>query len=53
MFKMLQEAELRSKAGYIVPAVLSERVAAMLSAHTPSDLQFFPTKLAAGQGAAL
>jgi hypothetical protein len=43
VFKMLHEAELISDAGRIMPALLSERVAAVLSAHTPSDLRFFPT----------
>ena len=38
--------------GHIIPAVLSERVAAVLSARTPSDLRFFPTQQADGQGAA-
>ncbi len=52
VFKMLHEAELLSKAGYILPALLSERVAARLSARTPSDLRFFPTQTAAEQGAA-
>lgn len=53
VFKMLHEAELLSKAGLIRPAVLSERVVATLSAHTPSDLRFFPTRQTAAQGAAL
>jgi heme oxygenase len=44
VFKMLREAELLSDAGKIMPAVLSERVAARLSARTPSDLRFFPTQ---------
>ncbi|MEV0466514.1 DUF1819 family protein [Nocardia tengchongensis] len=52
LFKMLQEAELLSNAGYIIPAVLSERVAATLSAHTPSDMRFFPTKQTEREGAA-
>jgi len=52
-FKMLQEAELRSEAGYIVPAVLSERVTAVLSVRTPSDLRFFPTQQTEGRRAAL
>lgn len=50
VFKMLQEAELLSKAGHIMPAVLSERVVARLSVRTPSDLRFFPTQQAAGRG---
>lgn len=53
VFKMLHEAELLSEAGYIVPAVLSERVAVRLSARTPSDLRFFPTATATEQGATL
>ena len=52
LFKMLREAELLSKAGDIVPAVLSERVAAVLSVRSPSDLRFFPTQQGDGQGAA-
>lgn len=51
VFKMLQEAEILSEAGYISPAVLSERVAVTLSAHTPSDLRFFPTHSATEQDA--
>lgn len=52
VFRMLYEAELLSEAGYIVPAVLSERVIAVLSARTPSDLRFFPTQQTEGQVAA-
>lgn len=52
MFKMLHEAELLSEAGYIMPAVLSERVAGRLSARTPSDLRFFPTPTVTEPGAA-
>jgi hypothetical protein len=51
VFKMLQDAELLSEAGDIIPAVLSERVADVLSAHTPSALRFFPTQQTEGQGA--
>ncbi len=51
-FKLLHEADLLSEAGYIMPAVLSERVAARLGARTPSDLRFFPTMTATEQGAA-
>ena len=53
VFKMLHEAELLSEAGSIRLAVLSERVVATLSAHTPSDLRFFPTRQTAARGAAL
>lgn len=52
VFKMLQEAELLSEAGYITPTALSGRLAAVLSARTPSDLRFFPTHQMNGQGAA-
>lgn len=52
VFKMLQEAELLSNAGHIMPAVLSDRVAARLSARTPSDLRFFPIQDTRQQGAA-
>ncbi|SBT52798.1 DUF1819 family protein [Micromonospora auratinigra] len=53
VFKMLQEAELLSEARFITPAVLSERVAAVLRARTPSDLRFFPTQQTEGLGGAL
>jgi hypothetical protein len=52
LFKMLREAELLSKAEDILPAVLSERVTAMLSARPLSDLRFFPIPESAAQGAA-
>ncbi len=52
VFKMLHEAELLSEAGFIMPAVLSGRVATRLSARTPSDLRFFPTQVVTEQGAA-
>lgn len=52
VFKMLREAELLSNAGYIMPAVLSDRVASRLSARTPSDLRFFPIQDTRQQGAA-
>ncbi len=52
VFKMLHEAEFLSDAGNIMPALLSERVVAALSARTPSDLRFFPTQTATEQGAA-
>jgi hypothetical protein len=42
-FRMLQEAELLSDDGRILPAVLSERVTAALGDRSPSDLRFFPT----------
>lgn len=43
VFRMLQEAELLSDDGRILPAVLSERVTAALGDRSPSDLRFFPT----------
>ncbi|WP_433600360.1 DUF1819 family protein [Nocardia sp. CA-135953] len=52
VFKMLQEAGLLSDAGYIIPAVLSERVVATLSARRPNDMRFFPTKQTERAGAA-
>ena len=52
VFKMLQEADLLSKAGDIMPALLSGRVAAVLRAHSPSDLRFFPTRQTDRQGVA-
>lgn len=45
VFRMLQEAGLRSEEGAIVPAVLSERVHVALAARGPSDVRFFPTTL--------
>lgn len=47
VFKMLVEAELLSESGHIVPAVLSERLLALLNLRTPSDIRFFPTRSAA------
>jgi hypothetical protein len=43
VFQMLREAGLLSEEGYIMRAVLSERVAAAFGARAPSDLRFFPT----------
>lgn len=45
IFRMLNEAGLRSKEGTIVPAVLSERVYETLAARVPSDIRYFPTTL--------
>ena len=47
VFKMLVEAELLSESGHIIPAVLSERLVALLSERAPSDVRFFPTRSAA------
>ncbi|MGW6729524.1 DUF1819 family protein [Nocardia sp. NPDC055029] len=52
VFKMLQEAELLSNTGHIIPAVLSERVVVTLSARTPNNMRFFPTKQTEREGAA-
>ena len=52
VFKMLQEADLLSPAGHILPVVLSERVVARLSGRKLSDLRFFPTQTATEQGTA-
>lgn len=46
VFRMLQEAELLSPAGHILPVVLSERAVVRLSARKPSDLRFFPIQSA-------
>ncbi|WP_060651573.1 DUF1819 family protein [Rhodococcus pyridinivorans] len=43
LFRMLREAGLRTDAGDITPAVISERVIEALNRRTPSDLRFFPT----------
>ncbi|WP_347958123.1 DUF1819 family protein [Gordonia aichiensis] len=43
LFRMLCEAGLRTAAGDIVPAVISERVVDLLDRRMPSDLRFFPT----------
>ena len=46
LFKMLVEAGLLTKQGLIEPALLSSRVAECLSLCTPSDIRFFPTRVA-------
>jgi hypothetical protein len=43
LFQMLVEAGLLTEDGRIFQAVLSTRVLDALSAHTPSDIRFFPT----------
>lgn len=45
IFRMLHEAGLRTEAGAIIPAVISERVHEVLAASEPSDIRFFPTTL--------
>ena len=46
LFKMMVEAGLLTKQGHIEPALLSPRVADCLDQHTPSDIRFFPTRVA-------
>ncbi|MDP5226538.1 MULTISPECIES: DUF1819 family protein [Arthrobacter] len=46
LFKMLVEAGLLTKQGHIESALLSSRVAACLDQRTPSDIRFFPTRVA-------
>ena len=43
LFLMLNEAGLLSADGHVLRAVLSQRVASVLTARTPSDMRFFPT----------
>lgn len=47
VFRMLVEASLLGNDGRIIPALLSERVAMLMDARTPSDLRFFPVRQAA------
>ena len=46
VFRMLTEAGLLSERGDILHAVLSDRVADLLDARTPSDVRFLPTTIA-------
>jgi len=46
LFKMLVEAALLTKQGQIEPALLSTRVAECLNQRNPSDIRFFPTRVA-------
>ncbi|MEU7822451.1 DUF1819 family protein [Catellatospora sp. NPDC049133] len=46
VYLMLREAGLLSKAGEILPCVLSPRVAEALRRRRPSDVRFFPTTAA-------
>ena len=46
LFKMMVEAGLLTKQGHIEPALLSSRVAECLNQRTPSDIRFFPTRVA-------
>jgi hypothetical protein len=43
VFLMLNEAGLLSPDGYLLQAVLSQRVESVLAARNPSDLRFYPT----------
>jgi hypothetical protein len=44
LFKMMVEAGLLTKEGYIEPVLLSARVADCLNQRTPSDIRFFPAR---------
>ncbi len=46
LFKMMVEAGLLTKQGHIEPALLSSRVADCLNQRMPSDIRFFPTRVA-------
>ena len=48
VFRMLVEAGLLSESGQILQVVPSQRVTETLARRTPSDLNFFPTKMATG-----
>lgn len=46
LFRMMAETGLLTKQGQIEPALLSARVADCLHLRTPSDIRFFPTRVA-------
>jgi hypothetical protein len=46
LFKMMVEAELLTPQGVIEPALLSARIVDCLTERTPSDIRFFPTRVA-------
>lgn len=46
LFRMMVEAGLLTKQGHIEPALLSARVVECLGQRTPSDIRFFPTRVA-------
>ena len=46
LFKMMVEAGLLTKQRHIEPALLSTRVAECLNQRTPSDIRFFPARVA-------
>ena len=45
LFRMMQEADLLTEDGTIVPAVLSQRIGDNLARRVPSDVRFFPTSI--------
>lgn len=51
VFRMMREADLVTKGGSIVPALLSERLVSLLTAHGRDHLRFFPSRDSVGQGA--
>jgi hypothetical protein len=46
LFKMMVEAGLLTKQGHIEPVLLSSRVADCLNQRAPSDIRFFPARVA-------
>jgi hypothetical protein len=46
LFKMMVEAGLLTKQGHIEPVLLSSRVADSLNQRAPSDIRFFPARVA-------
>ncbi|MCP2174790.1 DUF1819 family protein [Williamsia maris] len=44
LFRMMVEAGLLTSTGEIEPALLSARVAALITQRTPGDIRFFPTR---------
>lgn len=46
LFRMMIEAGLLTAKGVIEPALISSRVAERLTARTPSDIRYFPTRTA-------
>lgn len=46
LFKMMVEAGLLTRHGHIEPAFLSARVAECIDRRTPSDIRFFPSRMA-------
>ncbi len=50
VFLMLREAGLLSDSGRIIPAILTDRLVAMLANGTASDVRFFPTSESVAPG---